>query len=465
MPTIHKLSNSCPTANCPCPSQISFNATPAPTDSEQTVNETLCCLLNSLKNNILYLDPFQPWVQLGADIDGEATLDLSGWSVSLSADGSRVAIGAIENDGGGADSGHTRIYEWNGASWVQLGADIDGEADSDLSGFSVSISADGTRVAIGAIFNDGGGNDSGHTRIYEWNGASWVQLGADIDGEADFDESGRSVSLSADGARVAIGAIENAGGGVSSGHTRIYEWDGSVWNQLGADIDGEANNDLSGFSVSLSADGSRVAIGAINNAGGGIARGHTRIYQWDGAAWGILGAGINGEANGDESGYSVSLSADGTRVAIGASYNDGGGTNSGHTRIYQWNSASWVQLGVDIDGEADFNFSGYSVSLSADGTRVAIGANGNDGGGTSRGHTRIYQWNGSAWAQLGADIDGEADGDQSGWSVSLSADGTRVAIGAYLNDGGGDDSGHTRIYERELSAQYKCIDTQLALLC
>jgi len=257
----------------------------------------------------------------------------------------------------------------------------------------------------------------------------------------------------------------NDGGGPDRGHTRIYEWNGSAWVQLGADIDGETDGDESGYSVSLSADGARVAIGSIKNSDGGFNSGHTRIYEWNGATWGILGVDIDGEAVVDQSGYSVSLSADGTRVAIGANGNDGGGSVRGHTRIYQWNGASWVQLGADINGEADNDESGYSVSLSADGSRVAIGAINNAGGGVASGHTRIYQWNGSAWAQLGGDIDGEAIGDLSGWSVSINADGTRVAIGALFNAGNGLNSGHTRIYERELSAQYNCIDTQLALLC
>ena len=57
---------------------------------------------------------------------------------------------------------------------------------------------------------------------------------------------------------------------------------------------------------------------------------------------------------------------------------------------------------------------------------------GNDGNGSNSGHVRIYAWNSatSAWEQQGADIDGEAASDQSGWSVSLSSDGTTVAIGA-----------------------------------
>ena len=48
--------------------------------------------------------------------------------------------------------------------------------------------------------------------------------------------------------------------------------------------------------------------------------------------------------------------------------------------------------------------------------------------------------------QIGSDIDGEAAGDYLGRSVSLSSDGTIVAIGASGNDGNGIDSGHVRIY-------------------
>ena len=108
--------------------------------------------------------------------------------------------------------------------WEQLGGDIDGEAADDGSGISVSLSADGTRVAIGANLNDGNGNASGHTRIYKYNGTQWEQLGQDIDGEDAVDFSGDSVSLSADGTRVAIGAHNNiGGGGTRAGHTRVYE--------------------------------------------------------------------------------------------------------------------------------------------------------------------------------------------------------------------------------------------------
>ena len=52
-----------------------------------------------------------------------------------------------------------------------------------------------------------------------------------------------------------------------------------------------------------------------------------------------------------------------------------------------------------------------------------------------------------SFAQIGIDIDGEAAGDSSGTSISLSSDGSIVAIGALYNDGNGDSSGHIRIFD------------------
>jgi hypothetical protein len=338
------------------------------------------------------------WTKMGQDLDGEAANDWSGYSVSMNAAGDRVAIGAILN---GSDSGHTRIYQWNSSTnaWTKMGLDINGEASGDESG-SVSMNAAGDRVAIGAILNDGNGSNSGHTRIYQWNSSTnaWTKMGQDLDGEATFDWSGYSVSMNAAGDRVAIGAVRNGGNGLISGHVRIYQWNSSTntWTKMGQDLDGEAANDESGNSVSMNAAGDRVAIGAIVNDGNGTNSGHTRIYQWNSSTntWTKMGQDLDGEAANDQSGYSVSMNAAGDRVAIGARLNDGNGSNSGHTRIYQWNSSTntWTKMGQDLDGEATFDQSGYSVSMNAAGDRVAIGARFNSGNGSNSGHVRIYEY-------------------------------------------------------------------------
>ena len=388
-------------------------------------------------------------VQIGRAIDGEAKGDYSGSSISLSSDGRRVAIGAPFNDGNGDNSGHVRIYQELNRSWIQVGDDIDGEAKFDKSGQSVSLSSDGRRIAIGAPGSSGNGVNSGHVRIYEERGGTWRQVGEDIDGEAEFDESGQSVSLSSDGGRIAIGS--NSGNGNNSGQVRIYEELDGTWRQVGSDIDGEAPGDLLGSSVSLSIDGTRLAIGAPANDGNGELAGHVQIYEEQDGTWRQVGEDIDGEAAGDKSGQSVSLSSDGRRVAIGAPWNNGSGEIAGQVRIYEERDGTWRQVGADIDGEAAGDKSGQSISLSSDGRRVAIGAPANDGNGNFSGHTRIYEERDGTWIRAEKDIDGEAENDQSGFVVALSSDGRRLAIGAPWNDGTGNSSGHVRIYGDFLS--------------
>jgi hypothetical protein len=331
-------------------------------------------------------------------------------------------------------------------AWLQSGADINGEAGGDWSGRSISLSADGRTVAIGAHNNSGGASLAGHVRVYNWSGSAWVQKGADIDGEAASDESGTSVSLSADGQVVAIGAPANDGSAISAGHVRVYAWSGSAWIQRGSDIDGEAFADNSGFAVGLSGDGNTVAIGATGNDDGGSLAGHVRMYTWNGTSWSQKGVDINGKAGGDQSGFSVSTSHDGSTVAIGAPGNDDSGTEAGHVRVYRWNGSAWIQKGTDLNGEGSNDQMGISLGLSADGNTLAVGGPGNDGNGQESGHVRVFTWSGTAWQQKGIDIDGENAGDWSGTAVALNSNGNAVAIGAPYNAGSGANAGHVRVY-------------------
>jgi hypothetical protein len=409
------------------------------------------------------------WGQLGADILGTQQNERNGQSVSISADGTTVAVGSQFYDVTGSNNeGRVRIYKYNGTTWGQLGLDISGTQTDEQSGQSVSLSADGTTVAIGSYaFNIGVNSDVGRTRIYKFNNgtSSWIQLGLDISGNQANEQSGYSVSLSADGTTVAVGCRYYGIVGFNYiGRTRIYKYNNatSSWIQSGLDISGNQASEESGQSVSLSSDGNTVAIGSYAYNIPTSDEGRTRIFRFNGTSWNPLGAEILGTQASEQSGTSVSLSADGNTVAIGSSlYDKAGGltnnnTDEGRTRIYKYNGTSWNQLGLDISGTQVAENSGQSVNLSADGTIVAIGSYTYDvGASTNQGRTRIYKFNNgtSSWIQLGLDILGNQTTEHSGWSVSLSADGTTVGIGSYFYDkaGGTTDiltqEGRVRIYK------------------
>jgi hypothetical protein len=100
----------------------------------------------------------------------------------------------------------------------------------------------------------------------------------------------------------------------------------------------------------------------------------------------------------------------------------------------------------------DFNdFFGYSVSLSADGTALAVGAYKEDSNGVGfnsgaqadnsagdSGAVYLFRSTGGVWAQEAYLKASNTDtGDSFGLSVSLSADGTALAVGAYREGSNG----------------------------
>ena len=376
-------------------------------------------------------------MQVGSDIDGESDGDEMGKSVSTNSDGSVVAVGAPKKDPNGNSSGQVLVYERVNDQWTRMGGDMNGIAAQARFGQSVSLSGDGFIIAVGAQqFNSG----NGYIQIYEYVNNTWVQRGSDIDGEGTDDFFGACIRLSVNGNIVAAGARKNDGNGIDSGHVRVYEWDGTSWSQIGIDINGDAGGDKTGWALDLSADGYTVAIGARHS-------GYVKIYTWSGTAWGQKGTDIQGETTTEAFGIGISLSSDANIVAIGGYLNDGNGQDAGHVKAYQWSGSTWVQLGSDIDGNTAGDTFGHSVSLSSNGHTLAIGAPSYNTPEISAGYARVFKlWN-NTWVQIGDNMVGEADGDGFGFEVSLSSDGHTVVIGGYLNDGNGTDSGHVRVFD------------------
>ena len=391
------------------------------------------------------------WSQLGKDIDGENVGDFSGRSVSISDNGKIIAIGAYGNDGNGINSGHVRVFQYINEDWRKLGDDIDGEASYDNSGFSTAISSDGKIVAIGAYANDGNNSmnqNAGHVRVYKYENNKWRKLGNDIDGKDSGDYFGYSISLSDDGTIIAIGAYSNDDKALNAGHVGVYQYVNDHWSQLGRDIEGENAYDYSGFSTAISSDGTIIAIGAYSNDSESVNAGHVRVYQYVNDDWSQLGKDIDGENAYDYSGYSTAISSDGTIVAVGARRNDGNGNNSGHVRVFEYRNNHWQQIGNDIDGENPEDYSGRSIALSDEGNVIAIGSDINGDQNENSGHVRIFEFKDNLWQQLGGDIDGESEGDFSGISVDIKYSDKYIysAIGAYKNVGSGDEAGHVRVY-------------------
>ena len=414
------------------------------------------------------------WKEQGSAIVGDNyTFDSLGHSVALSADAKTLVVGAPGLWGNSDREGHVKVYRSgeDGGNWTQRGQTIYGNATGDSFGWSVDIAADGSTILLGSPRYNDYTDRPGYARVYSLNndeeaGANtWKQIGLDIVGEAIGDQFGLSVSISGDGKTLAVGADTNdANHGENSGHVRIYrlENDGVSWEQVGDDIVGEVARDLLGHSVSLSANGSIVATGAIlgaSNPNNGVRTGQVKVFRIDsaGSSWEQLGQSIYGDNVDDVFGWSVDISPDGYTLAIGSPGSFRKTDRPGYVRVFsleeddEVGTVRWKRIGKDITGEANGDLCGWSVSLSDNARTLAVGAPYNDVNGGNSGLVRVYRIidSESGWMKLGKDIDGEADGDESGASVCLSGDGNTVAIGSKFSDDKLRDSGKVRVFDIE----------------
>lgn len=363
----------------------------------------------------------QPWLwfQVGQDIDGSSPFGEAGTGVSLSADGLRLAVGS-------QNEGRVQVYEQVDASWVPLGGPIYGIFVGDGFGHDVSLSADGTVVAAGAVQSNLSG--SGYAQVFKLDTGTWTPVGNPLIGDVIGDAFGEDVELSADGSRVVVGSpFHNS----QRGQVKVFEDVNGSWIQLGASLQGQYGSRAG--SVSTNAAGTRIAIGA---PGWNSNDGQVRIFDWKPTTglWQQVGNDIDGSD--DESlGWSVSLDKGGKRLAVGSpDYGPPPAADYGRVQVFGLfrGNSTWARVGNAVVGAEDQRF-GWSVSLAASGSRVAIGT---IDVGSAPGFAVVYENSGSNWNQLGQTLVGDAVDDAFGWRVAMSANGKRVGIGAPHHDSG-----------------------------
>ena len=361
-----------------------------------------------------------PIAQVGSDLTGSSFSDSFGHDVALSVDGTVLAIGA---EGDGSTTGFVQVYSWQNNEWVQRGSTIHGRSTGRYFGSAVALSADGTILTVGGL---------DYLRILSWTGSQWIPLGADIEAEGSGDCFGCFLAMSSDGTTVAVGAFRNDGpNGVDAGHVRVFERAGSgsstSWVQRGVDLDGDSPNDWFGRHVSLSADGSILAVGSMQQDPDGVNNaGHVHIFRWIDGVWVPIGGVIVGRLPDMPVGNSLWLSDDGQVLAIGAP----GATEAGVFVVFEYTGSSWVQKGQTVFGDASGDVFGHAVALSGDGNVLICSAPRNDENGVSSGMVRVYEYFSGSWVQIGDDLLGEVSSGLFGWSVAVSDDGSRVAVGS-----------------------------------
>jgi hypothetical protein len=359
-------------------------------------------------------------------------------------------------------------------------------------GRSVALSADGSTLAVGAPGEVTDGmtgtpiDTGGAIEVYVRGSGGWVhqaRLKAAHTGRL-----GSSLSISADGGMLVAGAPTESSGATGingnqadrsaeySGAVYAFTRSGSTWTQQAyIKASNTRAGDVFGSAVVLSADGTTLGVGAPGESSGSAGIGGDQnnrsapkagavyLFARSGSAW-LQQAYVkasNAQA-GDQFGTSLALSSDGSTLVVGADAEDGGTTgvngsaaddsasDAGAVYVLTRSNTVWSQQAYikASNAQAGARF-GQRVALSADGSALVVGAPAEGGGATGingnqasntmefAGAVYAFSRSGSTWFQQAyIKASNTQAGDVFGGSLSLSADGLTLAVGATGEDGG-----------------------------
>lgn len=384
--------------------------------------------------------------QKGSNIFPELQNEEAGWYVSMSAVGNTVAVGGQPEDENDKNFARARVYTYDGQDWIQKGQSLKllNYSDDYSAKCRVSLSADGNILAISSP--NQGTLSNGIVMIYQYKAPNWELLGNYFVGGPN-NLFGSSISLSANGNILAVVA---SGTSLFNnyGTVQVYQLNGTWWDRLGQIIEGYSNSDeLYSFEqavVSLSDDGTIMALGTPFSADNGDLSGEVRIYKYTGGSWIQLGESIFSD-EGFNFGGSVSISGDGNTIATGRISN----IEMGYVRIFEFNNAQWVQKGAKLYADEVNDFFGASVTISDDGTVLAVGApQSNVDSSYQKGQAKIFKFVDNDWSQVGNDIKGSNSNDLFGYDLALNSTGDFLAIASpYYNNPPYNDSGNVNVYD------------------
>jgi hypothetical protein len=234
------------------------------------------------------------------------------------------------------------VYEVINGNWIMRGSPIYGIAAMDLFGHSVDLSFDGNILAVGSPYADSNaGADTGSTKIFDWNGSTWVERTA-IGGPVAGDFFGLGVSLNDSGDRIAVGATMGDGSVQDTGYVVVFQWDGNTWNTFGSILFGVDAGDEFGYALDMDSSGDTIIVGAQGDL--------ARVFMYNGADWVQKGSDLMGGSDGQ--GHSVAINGNGNVVVVGSP-----NMNAGDATIFEYNGSDWVQKGNTIVGSfADDGF-------------------------------------------------------------------------------------------------------------
>jgi len=375
-----------------------------------------------------------------------ATQDYFGYSVALS--GTRVFIGAYQDDVVAPNSGAGYLYDMTSATPTVPVRTVSHAAPAAGNHFGQTVAMSGSLMAVGLPDDDQVGLDAGTVAIFEMNSATPGTPILVID-SIDVSLNARvGLSLALEGNILVVGAPQSFAGSIRGGQVYVFDLSSATPKTPILTLADPAPvlNDEFGNAVAIS--GSRIVVGARYEDTGAISTGSAYVFDMSSGTPTVPVHILNNPspAVGDTFGTSVAIS--GTRVIVGAPYDDTGAVDAGSAYIYDLTSGTPTVPLHTLNNPTPGNSDIFGNAVVIVGNRVVVGSQGNTVGATVNiGSIHVYDLASGTPATPVRTIDHPNPVFRDFFGASISLSGDRLLVGAPGNDTGATDAGRAYVFD------------------
>lgn len=331
------------------------------------------------------------WQPLYTRYQGTSPGVRAGTSVAISGDGNVIAIGEPGNDDLGVDRGMVVIFAFTGMEWQNIGT-LYGTNMYDQFGWRIDLNQDGSVIVISSESSPNGSTPyAGDVKVYENQGAGYVQKGSTIYGNSTDAKFGESLKVNGDGTVFIVTTPLLEVGGSVVGEVEVYQFASGAWQTKGGTFTGLQLQTSLGHSADIDITGDRISFTSFErlSTSSSVQR-RIKTYDWNGSTWALNGT-LNPPTGSVFFGSYISLSKDGHRLAssdIHATFNQ---SSQGGIYIYEESSSGiWTLVHTPVKGNDFLDKFGHRLALDSTGQRLFASSINSNQYGPQTGEARLF---------------------------------------------------------------------------
>ena len=382
-----------------------------------------------------------------ATLNNPSPADDDSFGVWVGISGSRVVVGALYDDTGASDAGSAYVFDLNSGTPAVPVVTLNNPSPAAQDWFGKAVGISGTKVVVGAPNDDTGASNAGTVYVYDIISATPTVPVATINNPTPGNGGSFGNFVAISGARIVSGVRNNVSASGRYGTAHVYDLGSGTPTVPVMTLNNPGPDTNSSFGFSGGIFGTQLVVGAPDDNTIASYSGSACVYDLGSATPTIPVATLrdSGPAPGDLFGTSVAVS--GARMVVGAPYDDTGAGNAGRAYVYDLTSRTPLVPVATLNNPSPEADDYFGTSVAIFGSRVVVGAYRDYDIAFSSGSAYVYDLSSGTPTVPVAMLrnPSPAANDYFGYSVAIS--GTRVVIGAYQDDTGATNAGSAYVYD------------------